>query len=230
MAELGPSDLAAYTQNRLDVSDPNTANVLTRALSFVRSHCGWPVSPVMTNDVVTLDGPGQWGGWGVGMGSLYGGSYYGGTGTLHRTRVGSSTLFLPTKRLQNIVSIVEDGVTLDLTTLQWSKAGFVVKQNHQPWTSNFAGSSPGGSTGITVTMTHGWSEAEAADWRATVLAVADRMSMVKGLLGPFPTNVGPYHLGAFYGTSRPGDLPSSATWLDDLLAQIDTTRYVIQEV
>jgi hypothetical protein len=204
--------------------------VLTRALAYVRGFCKWHVTPVISEDVVTLDGPGQWGGMSVGMGSLYGGSYYAGTGTLRRTRVGSTTLFLPTKRLQNVVSVIEDGVALDMTTLQWSSAGFLVKQNMQPWTSNMAGSSVNGSTGITVTMTHGWSEDEAADWRGTVLAVADRMSMVKGLIGPFPSEVGPYHLGAFYGTSRAGNLPQSASWLDDLLAQLDTKRYVLEEL
>lgn len=227
--DLQPSDLSSYTNNRLSATDPNTALHLNRALQFVRNYCKWNVCPVIEDDVVSIDGPGQWGGYGVGMGSLYGGSYYSGTGTLVKRRVGSGTLFLPTKRLQGISSITEDGVELDISTLQWSSAGFVVKPNNQPWTTNLA--TPGNpNLGITVVMTHGWSAAEAIDWRATVLALADRMSIIKGPMGPFPVNIGPYHLGAYYGTSRAGNLQANAGWVDDLLVQIDTKRYVIQEI
>jgi len=218
--ELAPQDLSTYTRGRLAPDDPNTVSVLARALQQVRNYCKWPVCPVIDNDVVKLDGPGQWGGYGVGVGSVYGSSYH--TGTLTHRRVGSGTLFLPTKRLQGITSIVEDGVALDLSTIQWSEAGFVQKQNMQPWSSNLGA--------IEVTYTHGWSVDEAQDWRQIVLAVADRMSMVRGLIGPFPTEIGPYHMGAFYGTSRAGNMPISATWLDDLYAMIDTKRYVIEEI
>lgn len=219
-SELSPTDLAAYTQNRLSATDPSTQTVLNRALLQVRNYCKWNVCPVMTDDTVTLDGPGQWGGYSVGMGSMYGSSYS--HGNLARRRVGSGTLYLPTKRLQGISSIMENGVALDLSTVQWSSTGIVQKQNMTPWSADLGG--------ITVTYTHGWSVAEAEDWRQIVLAVADRMSMVRGLIGPFPTNIGPYQLGAYYGSSRAANLPVAATWLDDLYALINTKRYVIEEI
>jgi hypothetical protein len=112
----------------------------------------------------------------------------------------------------------------------WSEGGEVYKTTHQPWTSNRAGSTVVGSTGIDITYTHGYSEEQAADWRRIVLSVADRMSLVKGLVGPFNAMVGPYRLSAYYGTSRPGTLPNSASWLDDLLAQIATKRYILMGV
>ena len=219
--DLQPADLEQYTLGRLSASDPRTQTILSAALQAVRSYCKWYVCPVVTDDVITLDGPGHWGGYGVGMGSLYGGSYYNGTGTLVPRRVGSGTLFLPTKNLLSITSIVEDGNPLDLSTVQWSRSGVVVKQAMLPWSTNLSS--------ITVTYTHGWSVAQAQDWRSLALAIADRMSMVRGLIGPFPTNIGPYRLGGFYGESR-GSLPNSATWLDDLLALIDMKRYVIEEI
>lgn len=216
--ELTPSDLSTYTNGRLSAADPNTAGHLNWALQQVRNYCKWKVCPVVPDDIVTLDGPGEWGSYGVGLGTYTGG--YG--GTLQRRRVGSTSLFLPTKRLQGISSIVEDGVALDLSTIQWSSAGYVVKQNMQSWSVNL--------NSITVTFTHGWTVDEAQDWRQTVLAIADRKSMVKGLIGPFSTNIGPYQMGAFYGTSKSGNTPASSTWIDDLLALIDTTRYVIEEI
>lgn len=222
MAELTPADLVTYTSNRLSISDPNVAIVLAAALQQVRSYCKWSVSPVLVNDQFTFDGPGQWGGYSVGTGSLYGTSYTGSAGVLKRTRVGGSVLYLPTKRLQGIASIVEDGVTLDLSTIQWSTRGEVVKADGSQWSTNLHS--------ITVTFTHGWTEAEAADWRRIVLAVADRMSLTRGLVGAFPVDVGPYRVGGYFGSSRPGNLPVGAGWLDDLFGMIDSKRYVIQEV
>jgi len=130
----------------------------------------------------------SWGGWGVGAGNLYGGPYYASGGGLHRTRVGGQTLMLPTKRLQSIESLVEDGVPLDVSTLQWDEGGNVVKSTHQRWSVNMRG--------IVITFTHGWTEDEAADWRSIVLMVADRMSLVRGLVGPFELTVGPYRTGS----------------------------------
>lgn len=224
MAELSPTDLETYTQGRLSAVDPNTATHLDRALATARNYCRWHVTPVETNVVMTLDGPGKWGGLKVGLGGLYfpSGSYI--TGVLRQSRSGADTLFLPTKKLLGIQSIVEDGVTLlpESSTytgdFKWSEDGIVVKTNHQPWTPNFQG--------LTVTFTHGYTEDEAADWRAIVLSMADRISLVRGLVGPFNTAVGPYRLSAYYGTSRTGNLPQSANWLDDLLSQFNTSAYV----
>jgi len=205
MAELSPIDLESYTKGRLVRNDYETKRVLSAALSMVRNYCRWPVSPVRT-ETLTLNGPGQWGGWGVGAGNLYGGPYYASGGGLHRQRTGGQTLMLPTKRLQGISSLVEDGVPLDISTLQFDQVGNVEKKTHQRWSVNFAG--------IVVTFTHGWTETEAADWRQIVLMVADRMSLVRGLVGSFDLTIGPYHIGK---TSEP---------FDDLFDQINVDNYV----
>jgi hypothetical protein len=229
--ELTANDLEQYTNGRLVASDPNTVNVLAAALQEVRNYCKWHVSPIITEENQNLDGPGQWGGWGVGVGGLYYSSSYSlVAGRLNPVRVGNDVLYLKTKKLRSIEQITEDGVALDMTTIQWSDGGQVLKTTHQPWTSNYAGSIAGISSGINITYTHGYSEGEAADWRRIVLACADRMSMVKGLVGPFNAMVGPYRLSAYYGTSRPGTLPINASWLDDLFGQIATKRYVLMEI
>jgi hypothetical protein len=227
MGELSANDLEAYTNGRLSASDPNTEMVLAAALQEVRNYCKWHVSPVHTDEGLKLDGPGEWGGYGVGIGGLYYSSSYSIiAGRLTPTRVGGDVLYLPTKKLLDIQSITEDGVALDMATIQWSDTGQVFKTTHAPWTTNYAGSG-GAATGITITFAHGYTEQQAADWRRIVLAVADRMSLVRGLVGPFNAMVGPYRLSAYYGTSRPGTLPSHAGWLDDLYAMIATKRYVL---
>jgi hypothetical protein len=231
MAELSPNDLEAYTQGRLSANDPNTADVLAAALQEVRNYCKWHVSPVVTEEGENFDGPGEWGGYGVGVGGLYYSSSYSlVAGRLSPQRIGSDVLYLPTKKLIGIEQITEDGVALDMTTIQRSQNGEVYKTTHQPWTSSHAGSTVTGSTGISITFTHGYSEEQAADWRRIVLACADRMSLVRGLVGPFNAMIGPYRLSAYYGTSRPGTLPTNASWLDDLFAQIATKRYVIMAI
>lgn len=230
--DLTPTILETYTQGRLSGDDPYTKWVLEAAIDFVRHYCRWHVTPINTNEVVSLDGPGQWGGLAVGIGGLYyaSGSYL--AGVLHTNRSGNDTLYLPTKNLLGISSIIEDGVSLDLSTVQWSTRGAVVKMTNEPWTSNMSmsGGANAGQVGLSVTFTHGFTETQAADWRRIVLGVADRMSMVRGLIGGFNTDIGPYKVGAYYGSSRPGNLPMRASWLDDLTALIPTGKYVRMEM
>jgi hypothetical protein len=210
MPELSPIDLESYTKGRLARNDYETKRVLSAAQGMVRNYCRWHVSPVRVNETLTLSGPGDWGGWGVGAGYTNGGTYYGGGSALHRVRVGGQVLMLPTKRLQGIASLVEDGVPLDISALQFDQVGNVIKNTHQRWSVNMGG--------IVVTFTHGWTEDEAADWRQIVLMVADRMSLVRGLVGPFELTVGPYRTGA---ASDP---------FDDLLNQINADNYVRMSV
>lgn len=229
--ELQPNDLQVYTRGRLSAEDFNTQDVLNAALQHARNYCKWHVTPVDTNAQLSLDGPGQWGGLGVGIGGLHypSGSFI--TGSLRRQRIGAETLYLPTKRLTGISAIVENGVALDVSTdIEWSTDGEVWKTSGLPWTASRASGRTDGTKGISVTFTHGYSPAEAVDWRRLVLSIADRMSMVKGLVGPFNAAVGPYRLSAFYGTSRAGTMPMTASWLDDLTSLFDTRRYVRVDV
>jgi hypothetical protein len=221
--ELSINDLSTYTQGRLVVGDPNAQFALDSALQLVRDHCRWNVSPVAT-DSLTLDGPGHWGGLAVGIGGLYyaSGGYL--TGVLRHVRTGGTTLFLPTKHLLSIASVTECGTALNVSSdftnsdVAWSVSGEVVKTDGSPWTTQFQG--------IEITFTHGYSASEASDWRRIVLAVADRQSMVRGLVGAFSTSMGPYRVNAYFGESRTGTMPKDAGWLDDLFGMIPTDRYV----
>lgn len=76
-------------------------------LAAVRRYCGWHVSPVLTDDVVTLDGPGD------------------------------GLLVLPTLRMSALTKVVEDGVELDLSTLAWSVRALVRKKSGARWSGEY---------------------------------------------------------------------------------------------
>lgn len=76
-------------------------------LAAVRRYCGWHVSPVLTGDVVTLDGP------------------------------GAALLVLPTLRMTALTKVVEDGVELDPATLAWSTRGLVRKKSGARWSCEY---------------------------------------------------------------------------------------------
>ena len=102
--------LADYTQGRLDADADETAEILARSLAEVRKFCGWHVSPVLTADEITIDGP------------------------------GGRLLWLPTLRVVDLTQVTEDGVTLDVDELEWSANGMVRKALSAPaWTEKFRG-------------------------------------------------------------------------------------------
>lgn len=81
---------------------------------------------------------------------------------------GGRVLSLPTLRLNSLSAVTEIGVALDVSKLDVSKTkGTVEKFPYGYWTSR-AGA-------ITVTMTHGYTESEAADWRRAILRLVDLM-------------------------------------------------------
>ena len=86
---------------------------------------------------------------------------------------GGRVLSLPTLNLLEVSELVENGVAVDVTALDISRRkGTVEKHPYGCWTSR--------SGAITVTMTHGFTEAEAADWRRAIVRLVDLMS-VEGL-------------------------------------------------
>ena len=100
--------LADYTQGRLDPDADETAEILERSLAEVRKFCGWHVSPVITADEITIDGP------------------------------GGRLLWLPTLRVVDLTEVIENGVTLDVNELEWSQNGLVRKPVTAPdWTLKF---------------------------------------------------------------------------------------------
>jgi hypothetical protein len=90
---------------------------------------------------------------------------------------GGLVLSLPTLNLLTLSAVSELGVVLDVTKLDVSKPmGTVRKHPCRCWTDRYGA--------ISVTMTHGFTEAEAADWRRGVLQLADIMSL--DTYGPTP--------------------------------------------
>lgn len=146
MPELAATDVASFTRGRLVADDPEVQRMLDAALRAARRYCGWVVNPIVTDDAVTLDGP------------------------------GSRILNLPTRKLIELTSLTENDVAVDPSTVRWTAGGppgilerpvSVRKKSHSWWTPYYQG--------IDVVMTHGYDDNEAADWRYAVLSMVDQM-------------------------------------------------------
>lgn len=139
MGELTTADVETFTRERLAADDPVVQDILAAALVRARNYVGWPVSPLIEDDEIVLDGP------------------------------GGRELFLPTGKVGSIATIVENGNTVDPTNYVVSAdIPRMVYRKDGCWTREYAG--------LTVTYTHGYTEAEAADWRRAILQMVDRMS------------------------------------------------------
>jgi len=192
MAELAAADVQAFTRGRLLSSDPEVQRMLAAALRTARRYCGWSVNPVVTDDAVTLDGP------------------------------GSRILMLPTRKLITLTSLTEDGVTVDLSTVRSSAGGppgalerpVCVRKKSNGWWKDFY-------QAYDVVMTHGYSDTEAADWRYAVLTMVDQMSQVlvsgRGELDLLSKKVDDvtYRWGDAYADSADSALGSVNSILDD---------------
>jgi hypothetical protein len=159
MAELSPADVAQYTSGRLSPDDPNTAQMLAAALAAARRSVGWFVSPVALGDVITLDNPHA-------TGSYWWSGGYG----------GGRKLRLPTQKIVNLTSVVDNGNTLDLTPMTGdvftsAQVPWLLTRRHGCWSSL-----PGAQT--VITLDHGFTEDEAVDWRQAILGLVDQMSTV----------------------------------------------------
>ena len=83
---------------------------------------------------------------------------------------GGYLLALPTRNLIAVTACTENGTAVDISGLDISRTrGTIRKYPAALWTSR-AGA-------ISVTMQHGLTEAEAADWRRAVLRLADLMAL-----------------------------------------------------
>lgn len=91
---------------------------------------------------------------------------------------GSPLLVLPTLRLIELTGVVEDGTALNVADLHVSARGLVRKKSGA-WWSGLYGS-------IVVTMTHGFSDEDAADFNSAVSSFAERNEA-----GDRPRVVGP---------------------------------------
>jgi hypothetical protein len=150
VAELSALDVENYTNGRLRSDDPEVARMLDAALVTARRYCGWAVTPVIVDNAVTLDGP------------------------------GSRILMLPTRKLVRLTSISENGTPLSLASVSATPGGppgitsrpAAVRKASRGWWGHTYQS-------IDVVMTHGYTEAEAADWRYAVLSMVDEMGQIQ---------------------------------------------------
>jgi hypothetical protein len=149
--ELTATDVYDYTGGRLsdDGGTGQVSDMLKAAVTVARRDAGWHVTPIRTADTRTIDGP------------------------------DSRILYLPTRKLVALTSIVEDGTALTPleTRVSWSVGGSpgfrdepvrARKRGGGFWTAEYQG--------ITVVMTHGYTDAEAEDWRRGVLSIVDQMA------------------------------------------------------
>jgi len=95
---------------------------------------------------------------------------------------GGTLLRLPTLSLAAITAVTEDGAEVDPAGLQWSRFGMVRKNSGGVWTGRLGG--------LTIAMTHGY--ADALDFEAAVLSVADRRASQAATSGGAPVSVGPF--------------------------------------
>lgn len=153
---LTPGDVQQATQGRLLQSDPETQRILDATLAKARRFCGWHVSPVR-QDTVILDYP---------------------------TR---NTLILPTLKVVSLDAISVDGVAVDLNNVRRSREapGVIGTKDGRPWGTYLPCADPGYGA-ISVTFTHGFTAAEAADFRDAVLRAIDTASMQVGAGGDGP--------------------------------------------
>lgn len=93
---------------------------------------------------------------------------------------GTRLLRIPTLNLTELSAVAEDGVSVNLNTLEWSRMGVVRKASGLPWTSRLSG--------ITVTVRHGFDNAD--DFELAVFSVADRRSQAAA--GGAPIAIGPF--------------------------------------
>lgn len=151
MADLTAASVERYTSGRLTADATETKRLLSAGLTAARRFCGWHVTGVLDDDEVTLDGP------------------------------GSPLLVLPTLRLVELTSVVENGVELDVSTeLHVSARGLVRKRSGAYWSGDYGS--------VVVTMTHGFEDAD--DFNAAVLSFVDRSSLTATggrakVVGPF---------------------------------------------
>lgn len=90
------------------------------------------------------------------------------TETMNFDGPGGYKLRLPTMRIVKVDSITNDGNTVDLTTVTPSaEVGWLLVMTTGCWSTKWAG--------ITITLDHGFTAAEAPDWRQAILTMVNQM-------------------------------------------------------
>lgn len=193
MGELTAEDVENFTGGRLENDNGlgEVTRMLDAAVRVARRDAGWHVTPVHEGETFTLDGP------------------------------DSRMLWLPTRKLNTLTSVTENGTLLDLTKLTWSPGGdvgvlerpaVIRKKSGGWWSSDYQS--------IVVEMDHGYTEDEAVDWRRAVLTMVDQMSLVPVAGGGFS--------GAALKTKRVDDV--SYTWDNSYVMMAENMLYSVDYV
>lgn len=90
---------------------------------------------------------------------------------------GSRMLFVPSRKIVSLVSVTENGTSLNTADLTWSAGGppgllerpAVIRKRNRGWWSDDYQS-------VEVVMDSGYTEAEAPDWRQAILSMVDQIA------------------------------------------------------
>lgn len=131
-----PAELENFTKGQIEQNDPRVEAAIAGVTSSIRKEAGWHIGPLVEGHTLTLDGPGGY------------------------------KLHLPTLRLQELSSVTELGVSLDLAgdTIDWSELGLVERRDGCTWTSRYRK--------IVVVMDHGFDDI--ADLKFLALSLVAR--------------------------------------------------------
>jgi len=81
---------------------------------------------------------------------------------------GGRVLSLPTLNLTAVTEVTELGEAVDLDSVDWSRRKGTITKRYGRWS--------GRDGSIEATVTHGFTEAEAADWRSAIVKLVDEGS------------------------------------------------------
>lgn len=113
------AQLEAFTKGKLRASDSRVDTALAAVSSEIRREAGWHIAPRIRDHVMVLDGP------------------------------GGSRAALPTMRVQQIHSIVDAGVPVDLAQVDVSRdTGLMERRDGGAWTRRYGQ--------LVVTLDHGF--------------------------------------------------------------------------
>lgn len=83
---------------------------------------------------------------------------------------GSAELYPPTRRIVNLTAATDDGKDVLQDTVIPAQMPWKIVRKGGCWSRDLAS--------IKVTMDHGYTESEAADWRQAILTMVDQMSLL----------------------------------------------------
>jgi hypothetical protein len=128
---------------------------------------------------------------------------------------GAKTLDLPTLRLTAVLSVTEDGETVDLDDVEWATSGYL--QRATAWTTKLRG--------VAVQITHGYTEMPLSLAELVMTAAARGLEVVKHGLVRSQEQIGDYSYNNQYATAG-SNQPVGAFFLEHEKKVLD--RYAIE--